>query len=252
MILAAGRGSRLGSLGADTPKWLLRVGEETIAERQLHGIAEARAATGREIAGVTVVAGHALSDVAGFAGRQEIQGVGVLENPDYEEINNWYSVLLALRSLPPDPATRVVVINADLFARAAWYASFITAAAATREESLIAVDLERELTDESMKVSVRPDEPGLLEAIGKVEIEGPVGEYVGMLMARGPVLKAFREQLESFCGREESRNEWYERGVGLSAAAGVAWRVWPTPDSDWVEIDDDADFHRAEQLAREL
>ena len=32
IVLAAGKGSRLGALGAETPKWLLQVGEATIAE----------------------------------------------------------------------------------------------------------------------------------------------------------------------------------------------------------------------------
>jgi len=35
LVLAAGEGSRLGALGAETPKWLLGAGERTIADRRL-------------------------------------------------------------------------------------------------------------------------------------------------------------------------------------------------------------------------
>ena len=61
-------------------------------------------------------------------------------------------------------------------------------------------------------------------------------------MARGAALAAFRETLEAFVGDRSEQDEWYERAVGLTAAAGTPWFVWPTPDSDWVEIDDDADY----------
>src|SRR3954454_10439576 len=39
VVLAAGRGTRLGTLGDSTPKWLLRVRERTLADRQLEAIA---------------------------------------------------------------------------------------------------------------------------------------------------------------------------------------------------------------------
>lgn len=250
VILAAGRGSRLGPLGDDAPKWLLRVGDAAIADRQLAGIAEAGADT--PLSSLTVVAGHALEALERYVSELGDDGPAVIENPDYEAINNWYSVLLAARALPAEPDPRLVIINGDLFARPGWYAEFIRAAAQTKEDALIAVDLARTLTDESMKVAARGEGRSVLDAIGKVGIEDPVGEYVGMLMARGEALAAFRSRLEGFVGREEHRNEWYERAVGLTAAAGTDWRIWGTPDSDWVEIDDDGDYEQATRLAAEL
>ena len=250
VILAAGRGSRLGPLGDDTPKWLLRVGDATIADRQLAGIAEAGADT--PVSSLSVVGGHALEALEHYVSARGVDGPAVIENPDYEAINNWYSVLLAARALPAEGDQRLVILNGDLFARPEWYAEFIRAAARTAEDALIAVDLARNLTDESMKVAARGEDQGVLDAIGKVGIESPVGEYVGMLMARGAALEAFRSRLESFVGREEHRNEWYERAVGLTAAAGTDWRIWGTPDSDWVEIDDDGDFEQATRLAADF
>jgi choline kinase len=123
---------------------------------------------------------------------------------------------------------------------------FLAAAMTTDEEALLAVDTQRNLTDESMKVSLTPD--GALANIGKVDIEDPRGEYIGMLMARGSVLAAFRDELEAFVGRPESANEWYERAMLHSARGGARWHAWPTPDSRWVEIDDDADHAAAAAL----
>ena len=149
------------------------------------------------------------------------------------------------------PGERLVVFNSDLLASAHWMARFLIAAAATDEQALIGVDLERQLTDESMKVSTKGD-GAYLDRIGKKDVPSPAGEYVGMLMAGGTVLESFRRELEGFVDRPESANEWYERGVGLSVASGAAWRIWPTPSSDWVEIDDDADYALAGEIALRL
>jgi choline kinase len=229
----------MGALGDDRPKWLLEVNGRTIADRQLEGIR----AAGDAVASVSVVVGHAGEAItAELAGRDA--DVAVIENPDYADINNWWSVLRAIRELPEDGP--VVVVNADLLLAPEDVAAFLESAAAHEGEGLLAVDVERAVTDESMKVSRRAD--GTLERIGKVDVDAPAGEYIGMLMARGSVLAAFRDVLSSFEGHEDRRNEWYEGAVGRTAAEGADWHVWPLPTSDWVEIDDDVDLRAAERL----
>ena len=241
VVLAAGRGSRLAALGEATPKWLLRVGGRTIADRQLEGVAHARDAGA--VASVRVVVGHAADAIEReLAARPE--DVGLVDNPEFAQINNWWSLLRALRELPDDEP--VVVLNADLLADPQAIAAFVLEAATGPADGLLAVDLERPLTDESMKVSRGP--AGTLDRIGKVGIDTPVGEYVGMLSARGATLRALRDMLESFVGHAEDVNQWYEGAVGRTAAAGVAWHIWPMPHSGWVEIDDDDDLDAAEAL----
>ncbi len=240
VVLAAGRGSRLGALGDDTPKWLLRVGDRTLADRHLEGMVRADGA----VASARVVVGHAAEAIAEELERRP-EAVAIVANPEFADLNNWWSLLRALRELPDDGP--VVVVNADLLADPGHVAGFLAAAATGDADGLLAVDLEKVLTDESMKVSLAPD--GRLARIGKVGIDAPVGEYVGMLLARGPALRAMRAQLEGFVGRPESVDEWYEGAVGRTAG-DVSWRVWPMPSGGWVEIDDDADFVTAEALAR--
>jgi choline kinase len=251
LILAAGRGSRLGVLGAETPKWLLPIREQTIAEHQLAALsvnglsAEANGAT---VGSMRVVTGHAADAIERFLEEGQT-GASPLYNEDYARLNNWYSLLVGLRALPEDPTTGVIVVNADLFAPRSWMTSFVADATNSSSEALIAVDLQRQLTDESMKVSARSENGLQLERIGKIGVEQPVGEYVGMLMARGSVLQRLRTMLESFEGRPEAADCWYEHAVGLTAAEGSQWQLWPTPDSNWVEIDDDADYASALALA---
>lgn len=248
VVLAAGTGSRLGTTTAEIPKWLLPVGGRTIAERQLEAVELARAATDGAIGDVQVVAGHAAEELGRFLDATGVPGTSVLANPEYATLNNWYSALLPMRE-QRDPDERIVIMNSDLYAEPDWLAGFLAESARTDHESLVGVDLGRTLTDESMKVSAGDGSPPLLELIGKVGVDDPVGEYVGLLMARGTVLNDFRDSLESFVGRADRRDEWYERAVGLTAETGTRWVVWPTRDSAWVEIDDAADLEAAGELA---
>jgi choline kinase len=244
VVLAAGRGRRLGALGADTPKWLLEVGGTTLAERQLEAIERAAGCSPDLVRSVNVVVGHAAPAIASFTARRSEPPIALVHNPSYDEINNWYSLLLALRELA-DEAERVVVFNADLLAHPDWFARFLLDSAGAATESLIAVDTARPLTEESMKVSVGDGAPNLLERIGKVGVEDPVGEYVGMFMVRGPARDTLTETLETYVGSDAAVEHWYEHAIGETADNGVPWVVWPTPDSEWIEIDDEADYASA-------
>jgi choline kinase len=240
VILAAGRGSRLAAIGDDRPKWLLEVGGQTIADRQLAAL---DLLPPEALRSVTVVTGHAADALADVP----LGPVGsLLHNELYLTYNNWYSVLVALRALPDD--ARVVVMNGDLCAAPEWLAAFLQACLDTDEQGMLGIDFDRHLTDESMKVSRGAD--GELLLIGKHAFPDPVGEYVGLLMASGDVLTAFRAQLEAFELDQDHANQWYEGAVGLTAAAGVRWFLGATPDSSWVEIDDLDDLARAESMTR--
>jgi hypothetical protein len=100
--------------------------------------------------------------------------------------------------------------------------------------------------DESMKVEISAEGP--LERIGKVGIDSPAGEYIGMLSARGETLRAFRDELERFASVAGCANEWYEGAIGRTAANGAEWRVWPAASGAWVEIGDERDLRGAEDL----
>jgi choline kinase len=216
IILAAGRGSRLGSLGEDTPKWLLEVGGRTLADRQLEGID--RAAQAGAVASVRVVVGHAAEAIEAVLSARA-KHLGVVRNPEFAELNNWWSVLRALRELPDDgPA---VVINADLMADSEHVAGFLRAAAGGDADGLLAVDLERVLTDESMKVSDHLS--ARCAASARSRSRSPSGEYIGMLMARGPVLRRMRAALEAFVDRPEpSTSGTRARSAGRRRRRAVA------------------------------
>ncbi|HYF28347.1 MAG TPA: NTP transferase domain-containing protein [Baekduia sp.] len=239
VVLAAGRGSRLGALGAETPKWLLEVGGRPLADRHLAGVAASGA-----VASTRVVTGHAAEAIERMLASRP-GAPATVHVAEFAERNNWWSLLCALRCLPAGGA--VAVVNADLCVEPATLTAFLDDTAVGDADGVLAVDLLRDLTDESMKVARKPD--GTLDRIGKAGVADAAGEYVGMLMARGEVLAALRATLESFVDRPGAAGEWYEGAVARTAAAGTPWHVWPMPSSAWVEIDDDADLGAAQSLA---
>ena len=248
VVLAAGRGRRLGALGDDTPKWLLEVGGATLAERQLEAVQRAARQSPDPVGSVNVVVGHAAPAIASFVSTRRDLDITLVDNSAYDEINNWYSLLLALRALEAGHEDRIVVFNADLLAHPDWFTRFLLDSAGAASETLIAVDTARPLTDESMKVSLDDGTRNLLGRIGKVGVRDPVGEYVGMFMVRGSARTTLAATLKSYVGSAPARDNWYEHAIGETAAGGTPWVVWPTPDSEWIEIDDETDYAAALQM----
>lgn len=252
IVLAAGHGRRLGPAGGPGPKWLIEIGGDPIAERQLQAVEQA---LGPE-AKVLVVVGHAADRVERYCERRT--GASpvrptLVHNPQHATRNNWYSLLVGLEALDsPTGDGVVVVLNSDLFAPPAWIGAFLGAAGDLGDvPGTLAVDVARPLTDEAMKVAAGPaDAEGTrwCTAIGKVAVADPVGEYVGMA-ALGPVGRArVHEALRRFTTDPGRGDAWYEGAFQELSAADPFLSVWPTPSSTWVEIDDADDLLAAQRL----
>jgi choline kinase len=246
VVLAAGRGLRLHPVGLDGPKWLLPVAGRPIGDYQLDGVRAAALPEDR----LLVVTGYR-ADVVGrwLAGRGAPVPVETVHNPRWHDLNNWHSLLVAVdRLLKIDWQGGVVVLNSDLCAPPAWYAAFLTAVRGRPAgEAALAVDFERPLTDEAMKVSGVGAEngPPYCTRIGKCDVGDSIGEYVGMAAFApgdwrllGPALRAFRDA-------PEHADEWYEAAFQRLIDSHRLFRAWPTPTGHWVEVDDPADWHQA-------
>jgi choline kinase len=113
LILAAGRGSRLGGHSPDTPKCLLEVGRRPLIEHQLAACAEAG------IAPVAMVLGYCADEV------REVVGIRAeyVHNPRWATTNSIYS-FWAARDWIKGP---VVVMNCDILFEPAVLARLLAA-----------------------------------------------------------------------------------------------------------------------------
>ncbi|WP_448626971.1 phosphocholine cytidylyltransferase family protein [Geodermatophilus sp. URMC 64] len=241
VVLAAGVGSRLGSMTATAPKWLLPVGGGTIADRQLGALGDLFDLRRQ----LLVVTGHGAQEVAGYLDRQGLPQDCTLYNDEFATLNNWYSVLLALRKCA-DSTGRVFLLNSDLYAPSSLYHGFVTHSRSAAASATLAVDGVRPLTAEAMKVAVNG---GRITDIGKVGVPDPAGEYVGMLMLGPEAAGLLREAMEDWLTSGGNPNGWYETVIHERLLDRVDCRAVEVGGSLWVEIDDPADLETAGSVA---
>lgn len=238
VVLAAGLGKRLQSATL-LPKWLTPVGSTCPATEQLAALA---AASPREV--VVVVGPQAESVQEHVSPWHDRLAIRLLENPLHDVLNNWYSLLLALREVAP--GDDVLVLNSDLFASGPWLADAAARLVACGQPAALGLDVERPLTDEAMKASATD---GLVARIGKVGVDDPVGEYVGISWWSAAAASELAGHLATYVDRDGAANNWYEHGIDDHLRSGASYAAVPVPSVDWVEIDDPTDLALAVALA---
>lgn len=239
IVLAAGLGRRLQVPG-DLPKWLAPIGDGCPADVQLAAFAEVPA-----IEEVVVVVGPRAAAVdAHLEPWRDRLRIRTLPNPSHDSLNNWFSLLLPLREeLPGD----LLVANSDLYAAPGWLADTARRLIASGAEAALAIDRERPIVEEAMKVGI--DQHDHIERIGKRGVERPRGEYVGMSWWTPAAAAGLRQHLEAYVDAPAARDNWYEHGIDDHLRAGAPYLAVSVPSVDWVEIDDPTDLEIALRLA---
>jgi choline kinase len=110
---------------------------------------------------------------------------------------------------------------------------------------LLAVDCEKQLGEEEMKVEVAED-GGLRRIHKQIDPAGAAGEYIGVALIEPAAAGPLADALETTWRRDPSL--YYEDGFQELADRGGAIRVSPIGAVDWVEVDDHADLARALEL----
>jgi len=237
VVLAAGPGSRLGALTAQIPKTLLPLdGERTILDGTLANLA----AVG--IDDVLVVTGFAHHRVAERAPQlQERHGVRLelLHNDKALEWNNAYSLWLARDRL----AEGALLVNGDTVHPVDVERRLLEAAGA---ELLLAVDREKHLGEEEMKVLLDGD--GRVRRINKaIEPARAEGEYIGLALIAPGAARPLADALEATWRRDPSR--YYEDGFQELVDRGGDVHTAPIGAVEWIEVDDERDLARAREIA---
>jgi choline kinase len=237
MVLAAGAGKRLGPETAELPKTLLPVdGDRTILDVALGNFA----AVGLERA--VVVTGYASGRIEErVPALQERHGLELelVFNPKALEWNNAYSLWCAREHF----AHGVLLANGDTVHPASVEERLLAARGA---DLVLAVDQEKPLGEEEMKVHVTAD--GLLDRINKaLDPAGAQGEYIGVTLiepaAAGPLADALRATFE------RDPQLYYEDGFQELADRGGRVGIAPIGAVEWVEVDDATDLARAREVA---
>jgi choline kinase len=224
VILAAGKGARLNGTIGDKPKCLLRVGSQTLIERQ---IAYLRSAG---IDDIVLVVGCQADLVRRTCGH----GVTYIENTRFAQTNSLYSLWLA-RPLLVDG---FVVMNCDVLFHPQLLADLVTA---RHEDALLIAYDDGPLGDEEMKIKTRC---GRVADIAKtLDPSEADGENVGVVKFGAAGARILVDLLDQRVAAGGLR-DWAPRAFGDFARIRPLYAVG-TRGYPWTEIDFPADYERA-------
>jgi choline kinase len=237
LVLAAGPGRRLHPLTEALPKTLLPLTDgRTILDLAL---ANLRAAGLEDVVVVTGFAAERVEErVPEFERRHGVR-LELLFNDRAEEWNNAYSLWLAREVFTEG----VLLVNGDTVHPRSVEETLLAARGA---DVLLAVDRQRELGNEAMKVTLSP--AGTLQRISKeIDPTSADGEYIGVALVEPSGAAPLADALEATWRRDPSL--YYEDGFQELADRGGEVHVAPIGAVDWVEVDDHGDLARARELA---
>jgi choline kinase len=233
ILMAAGRGSRLGSLTEALPKALIDVDGEPLIAHALHFARQAGAS--RRI----VVGGYFYEDVARAVRAVDAAAV-LLENTNLLA-GNILSLVVGLTQLEPGG---FLLMNTDhiypeLVAR------LVSGVAQTANEVTAFCDFDRSLGADDMKVQLRD---GRVVAMSKTLVTWDAG-YVGMTYvpesARAAYLSAVTETRRTL-----GDNTPVERVLVSLAQAGMGPTIADISGHGWFEVDEPHEREQAEAALR--
>jgi len=222
LILAAGRGQRLGDHVEEFPKCLLQVGGRSLLDHQLSMLAAAG------IHDVCVVAGYHRNVVA----RACQDRAHVINSPDWATTNSLYSFWLARHWVNRS----VVVMNCDVLADPKVLPRLLK-----NESSSFAFDSSSGDDEEHMKVELSD---GTLKSMSKsLDAARVHGENVGMLHFSSSDVRELFSHAKSILD-DGGQNMWMAAAVQMLARESTLHGV-DISDSAWIEIDYQEDLEAA-------
>jgi len=219
VILAAGRGRRISRIWG-RPKCLLKVGGETILERQLRSLEGV-------CRSVVIVVGYKAEEVVESVARGDIRFVF---NGLWGHSNTLTSLLFGVSAIDED----VLVVNGDTVFSMGLLKQMVIQTQRSWT-SIAAVQKLDEVTDEEVKVKC--DERGRVIEIGK-QCPG-VLEAVGVYLLKASLVYAVQEIVAKM---EDPMSAYYEDAINLVLPEHPMY-VCPTEGA--IEIDTPDDYQKA-------
>jgi choline kinase len=237
LVLAAGAGRRLRPYTDTLPKALVPIAEGlTPLDGTLRNFAEVGL---QEAVLVVGYAADAIRDRHAALEKEHGVRLHLVDNDKAEVWNNAYSLWCAREYF----AEGVLLANGDTVHPVSVEETLL---GARGPGVLLAVDTEKRLAEEEMKVRWTA-ESGLQRITKQMPPETAYGEYIGVTLIEPAAAEPLAAALETTW--RGNPDLYYEDGYQELADRGFRVDVQPIGSVDWVEIDDLRDLERARELA---
>jgi choline kinase len=237
LVLAAGAGRRLRPYTDTLPKTLVPISDGgTVLDGTLRNFAEIGLTDAVLVVGY---AADALRERRTALERAHGVRLHLVDNDKAEVWNNAYSLWCARDSF----AEGVLLANGDTVHPVSVEETLL---AARGPAVLLAVDTEKRLAEEEMKVRWAQD-TGLQRITKLMPPETAYGEYIGVTLIEPAAAGPLTDALEATWRRDPGL--YYEDGYQELADRGGRIGTASIGAVEWVEVDDHADLARAREVA---
>lgn len=230
VILAAGRGRRLGKAAEGKPKCLVEVGGQSILVHQL------RALDRYGIDNYLIVVGYEFGLVIEEAKRLVGNRATFIYNPIYDITNTSFSLWLAIRDL----SESLYFLNGDVL----FSPEVISRLSASPYTSALALEA-KECGDEEIKVVL--DDKRVVQLNKTVRPELSVGEFIGVAKFDEELVRSLHHALDWVINEDHDYMAYFERGLEMILGSHFVG-VEDISDLPTIEIDFPGDLSYAREV----
>ena len=238
VILAAGKGSRLGELTKETPKCLLPLGKSTLLGQTLKHLSSAR------ITDLIVVTGFCHTKVRDFIESNWKGKAEFVYNPRFDSTNVLYSLFLSLPLIGHDD---FIFIHADtVFSLEVLEKLFVR----SRDSQMVfAVDF-HSCGEEEMKVRVQDNK--IIEVTKQMAASDSDGEFLGVAWVSARQIENLKKHTETILD-EGLFDAFFEASVQrMITYENLEVEVADVSGLPWCEVDFPEDYEVAKALFDEI
>ena len=228
IIMAAGKGTRLGAFTENTPKCLLRIKGKRLIDINLAVLHRFG------IWDITIVTGFQDRKISEAVG--EIPGIRLVYNPFYEFTNVLGSYYMGMKYLHDD----FLYLHADTICESGIFYDLL------RDGGDVVLPVEAgSCDDEAMKV--RLDRGKVIEITKQMPPEKALGEFIGIAKIRKNVIETLNNSAEEIL-RNGNFTSYFEAALQKVIDTGkYDFRIIETSGRFWREIDFPEDYEKAER-----
>lgn len=228
IIMAAGKGSRLGKLTEGYPKAFAKINGKTLIEYNLCLLQK------RGIKNIIIVTGYQCEAFERLVKEQE--AIQLVYNPFYEMSNVLTSFFMGMDRLQDD----FIYLHADTLCEPLIYEKLFLFNA----DILLPVDY-KVCDDEAMKV--RSKRGKVFQITKQMSVEDADGEFIGIAAFRKEVIPALKSKVKQLL-KEKEFDAYFEKAIQrLIDEEDFDIKAIPTEGAFWAEIDFREDYERAKE-----